>query len=161
MPVINVHVDGQGKDQNGHTFKLPPQIGLIQRGPVVQVTVSLDQTMAAQILQSGGALPPPVTGYALIDTGASVTCIDDAAAQKLGLPVIDVANIASASHASTQQNVYPMHMEITGADIGIGSPRTVGAPLAAQGLLVLIGRDVLAHCMLVYNGATGSFTLSI
>jgi hypothetical protein len=33
--------------------------------------------------------------------------------------------------------------------------------IAAQGILMLLGRDVLAHCQLVYNGLTGHFSLSV
>ena len=36
-----------------------------------------------------------------------------------------------------------------------------GAALEPQGLLALIGRDVLARCTLFYNGTTGEFTLAI
>ncbi len=40
-------------------------------------------------------------------------------------------------------------------------PRATGASLAAQGLLLLIGRDVLQQCTSHYNGTTGDITLSI
>jgi predicted aspartyl protease len=121
----------------------------------------VEQHIAQQLLQQGQTLPTPEAGLALIDTGASGTCIDEAAAQRLGLPVVDVATIASASHSAIQQNVYPIQIEVIGLPITISAPRAIGAPLAAQGLLVLIGRDVLQHCTLFYNGITGSFTLSI
>ena len=37
----------------------------------------------------------------------------------------------------------------------------MGAALKEQGLLLLIGRDLLAHCTLFYNGPTGQITLSL
>jgi predicted aspartyl protease len=117
--------------------------------------------MAQQLLQQGIHVPDPVPGLALIDTGATTTCVDAEAAQKLGLPVVNVVNIASASHTSSQHNVYPIHIAVAGSPIRINAPRAVGVPLAAQGLLVLIGRDVLSACILFYNGAMGSFTLSM
>jgi predicted aspartyl protease len=117
--------------------------------------------MGAQLVQQGQTLPQPVAGLALIDTGATSTCIDEDTAQRLGLPVIDVVSVASASHASTQQNVYPVTLHIAGLPIPINVPRAVGAPLDAQGLLLLIGRDVLRFCTLFYNGLTGEITLSI
>jgi hypothetical protein len=43
--------------------------------------------------------------------------------------------------------------------IGVGG--AIGAPLAAQGIVALIGRDVLQHCTLHYNGFTGEITLAI
>jgi hypothetical protein len=77
------------------------------------------------------------------------------------LPVIDVINISSASHASSQQSVYPMRIEFVGVPIAIDADRAVGAALSAQGLLALIGRDVLQSCILVYNGTTGAFSLAV
>ncbi len=98
---------------------------------------------------------------ALIDTGASVTCIDDAVAHQLQLPVVNVVNVASASHASSQQNVYPIQIEVVGLPISIEASNAIGAALAQQKLLALIERDVLQHCTLFYNGITGEITLSI
>ena len=37
----------------------------------------------------------------------------------------------------------------------------VGAPLSAQGLIALIGRDVLSAGTLHYNGVVGEFTLAV
>jgi predicted aspartyl protease len=161
VPIINVHFAGQGKLPDGKAVPVPPQAVLTQRGPIVQVTVSVGQQIAAQVLQSGGVLPAPVSGLALIDTGASVTCVDQDAATQLQLPAIDVVQVASASHAAAEQNVYPIQVEVMGLPITVNAPRAVGASLAAQGLLVLLGRDVLQHCVLVYNGPAGSISLSI
>jgi predicted aspartyl protease len=117
--------------------------------------------MARQWVQQGLTLPAPASGVALIDTGASVTCIDDEAAKQLGLPVIDVVSIASASHSSTPQNVYPVALEILGGQVLIESVLAIGGPLKVQGLLALVGRDVLRFCTLHYNGLVGQFTLAL
>ena len=105
-------------------------------------------------------MPTPVSGLALIDTGASMTCIDDALARQLGLPVIDVTSMASASHAATDQNVYPVHIAIVGG-ISIEAPRAVGVVLGVQGCIALIGRDMLQFCTLHYNDPAATLTLSI
>jgi predicted aspartyl protease len=123
----------------------------------VQVAVMIEQS-AAKALLSQGKTAPSKSGLALIDTGASNSCIDEQAAQDLGLPVIDVAAMQSATHEKQSCNVYPV--QIITPLVTINSPRTVGASLASQGLLVLIGRDVLQHCTLFYNGLVGQFTLS-
>jgi predicted aspartyl protease len=125
------------------------------------VTIGLAQSIANQLLQQRKAIPKPISGIALIDTGATSTCIDDVAAQQLQLPVVNVVTVASASHASTPQNVYPIQVEVVGLPISIEAPSAIGAALAPQGLLALIGRDVLQHCALFYNGVTGEITLSI
>jgi len=162
VPVLSIQFSGgQAQQSDGTIVQLPPGLALIQRGPILQVSISVGQAVATQILQAGGTLPAPATGLALIDTGASMTCVDDAAAAQLNLPVIDVVNIASASHASSQANIYPIQIEVIGAPIVVAADRAAGAALAAQGLLALIGRDVLQHCMLVYNGVTGSFSIAV
>jgi hypothetical protein len=90
-----------------------------------------------------------------------VTCSDDAAAKTLKLPAIDVVTVASASHAASPQNVYPIQVDVAGLPITISAPRAVGASLAAQGLLLPIGRDVLQQCTLFYNGPAGIFFHSV
>jgi hypothetical protein len=90
-----------------------PQQVLQARGPLVQVTIGVYRPMAQQLVQQGITLPAPVSGEAMIDTGASVTCIDDGAAQQLNLPVVNRVNVASASHPATQQNVYPVSLDVT------------------------------------------------
>lgn len=127
----------------------------------MQVSISLGQAAAAQVVQAGGTVPASVTGLALIDTGASSTCIDADTATKMNLPVIDVVSMTSASHAATMQNVYPIQIEIIGVPIIVNADRAMGAALSAQGLLAIIGRDVLQHCIFVYNSVTGSFSLAV
>jgi predicted aspartyl protease len=134
---------------------------LQQRGPVVQVAVTLEQAFSAALAQQGKLIPQPSTGLALIDTGASNTCIDDDAARSMNLPVIDVGSMHSASHAKIPSNIYPIQIAIIGFPIQFRSPRTMGAALKEQGLLMLLGRDILQQCTFFYNGVTGQITLSI
>jgi predicted aspartyl protease len=103
-----------------------------------------------------------VEGYALIDTGAFISCIEEEAARKLGLSAVDVVNMTSASHESTEVNVYAARIEIVaGQLIQFDLPRVLGVNLRSQRLMALIGRDILAKCTLFYNGMMGQITLSI
>ena len=36
----------------------------------------------------------------------------------------------------------------------------IGVQMTGQNLISLIGRDVLRHCVLVYNGPLGSYTIA-
>lgn len=161
MPILHVQYDGQSQTSDGKIVSIPPAVALQQGGPVVQIVVGLAQSFADQLLQQGRTLPSPLSGNALIDTGASTTCIDETLASSMGLPVIDVVTMASASHASTQQNVYPINMQIVGSPIRVEVSNAIGASLQSQGIIALIGRDFLQHCALHYNGFTGAITLSI
>lgn len=160
MPILHVQIGAQAKTPDGKVVPVPPPFALQMRGPVLQVSVTIEQNAAQALLQQGKEVPTPKPGWALIDTGASNTCIDEQIAKELGLPVIDTAKMASASHAETTCNVYPVQIDVPSV-LSLSAPRTIGAALAAQGLAVLIGRDVLQHCTLFYNGATGQITLSL
>ncbi len=160
MPILHFQLNATGKAPDGTDIPIPPSVVMMQRGPCVQTTIGLADVIAQQILQQGKPLPTPISGFALIDTGASSTCIDDAIAQQLGLPVIDVVQMTSASHANTQQNVYPAKITLMNG-INIDVPRAIGAALQAQNIIALIGRDFLQHCTLFYNGVTGEITLSL
>ena len=161
MPILHSQYQATAKTPDGNTIQLPAQVGLATRGPLIQVTVSLADQIATELVKQGKSLPAPVQGLALIDTGAGSTCIDEAAAQKLQLPVVNVVDMASASHASTKANVYPAKFQIIGLPISFNAPMSIGAPLAVQGLIALIGRDVLQHCTLIYNGGLGQISLCI
>jgi predicted aspartyl protease len=130
-------------------------------GPCVKVSVEIAGFIERRWLEDSKDRTAPIKGYALIDTGASDTCIDDSVARRLGLPVVDVVNVSSASHASTLQSVYPIKIAIEGFSVSIEAPTAIGAALSSQGLIALIGRDLLQYCTLFYNGVSGELTLSI
>lgn len=160
MPILHVQYSATGTTPQGQQITLDPRLALQQRGPVIQVTVSLAQASAQALVQAGQTAPAPISGLALIDTGASHTCIDRTAAQTMGLSIINVVNMTSATHANEPCNVHPISIEVAGANITIETPDALGANLAPQGLLLLIGRNVLQHCNLVYTGIAGTITLS-
>jgi hypothetical protein len=75
---------------------LPGAQALVQRGPIINVTVGLERSMATALIGQGAKVPIPVTGVALIDTCASVMCIDNSKAIELGLPVVDKDDVGIA-----------------------------------------------------------------
>ncbi len=109
MPILHSQITGLGQTPDGKQISLPPAVVMQQRGPLVQVSITLAQSFTATLMQAGKQLPPPSTGFALIDTGASNTCIDDEAAKAMNLPVIDVGAMHSASHARTPSGTDPDH----------------------------------------------------
>ena len=161
MPILHVQFGGQGQAPDGSTVQVPPPLALLQHGPRVQITIGVAQVIAQQLVQQGLTVPHPIDGLGLIDTGASSTCVDEAVARQLQLPAIDVVTIATPSHTSLLRNVYPLRLEIIGLPTPIDAPRAIEADLAGQDIQALIGRDILQHCCLVYNGFVGSITFSI
>ena len=159
MPILHSQIAAKATQADGKVVDVAPPVALQMRGPVLQVTVTVEQNVGKGLVSRGKPLPAPKAGWALIDTGASNTCIDEQAAQEMGLPIIDVGAMQSATHEKVACNIYPVLIQTPIVDLN--SIRTIGAALAGQGLLILIGRDVLQRCNLFYNGLAGQFTLSV
>lgn len=160
MPILNARIQAEAKDAQGNTVQLPGGFALLQTGPRVQITLSpLEEQIKSQT-DRGEEIPAPVTGHALIDTGASATCFDQGAAERVGLAVVGSGPMHSATHANEIVPIYAGLMNIHGLS-NVAARRAYGVDLASQGLIALIGRDVLSNCILVYNGIDNSISLSL
>jgi len=159
MPIFNIQTKAQQKDAAGRTIDLPPQVGLLRQGPVIPVTVRLEANMAKPILAQGQAIMGQ-PGVALIDTGASISAIDEQIAKDLRIPVVDRGRMSSASRESTPCNLYPVEFTI-GNTIVVQVPRAMGAVIRQKGFIAIIGRDILQSCTLIYNGPLGTVTLAM
>ena len=111
------------------------------------------------MVEHGETVPAAVEGLAIVDTGASCTCIDQDAANRAGLNVIDRGSISSASHSAHSVPVFACEIEVAGLG-KLRLRRAMGVTLANQGLIAVIGRDALGSTVFVYNGLTGHFSIS-
>ena len=161
MPIFNTRLEGEARDQQGKVTPIPPRVVLQQAGPVIQVILSPLEVHLKVITERGGELPPSLSGRALIDTGATMTCVDADAARRAGLAQVDSGTMTSATHANEKVPIFAGRLIMDAASITVNANRAIGANLSPQGLIALIGRDLLAQCVLVYNGLDGSFSLSI
>lgn len=135
------------------------EVNLLIHGPCINVDLSLPPAPATT--QQGVAASAPLieSGLALIDTGASGSVIDDAVAKRLGLIATGTtpASGVSGPYTATQ---YAVGWRLSGNPNFDAIPVTDGPLFANQGIIMLLGRDILAGCVLIYNGTTGSFTLT-
>lgn len=152
MPILNIRIKANLRDKNGCEIAAPDNFGLKKYGPRIQVTLFPPAI-------EGEPQGEPVAGYGLIDTGASVTCVDRQAAEKAGLTVVDEAPMSSATHESEIVPLYAGNLRIAGFS-DIKMRRAYGANLQPQGLVALLGRDALASCILIVNGPQGTVTLT-
>jgi len=74
--------------------------------------------------------------------------------------VVDVGKMTSASHENYPCNLYAAQISIPPV-LTFPAPRAMGANIATQGLVAIIGRDVLQGCVFIYNGGAGQITLCI
>lgn len=130
---------------------------------VIGVSVARRNALAA----ANQPIPQSVTVEALVDTGASGTCVDPSVLDQLSLsptgqvqvntpstgaqPVVayqyDVSLLIKTTE--TQQPLYRPAMPVLSSEL-----------IVRQGFHVLIGRDVLQHCLLTYDGRNGLFSLA-
>jgi hypothetical protein len=138
---------------------------LAVNGPIVQVQIEVPLALAAFLQQNNEPIPSPVDGMALIDTGASITSIDESVFIKLGINPVGAAQVGTASGRHTQ-STFPARVVFPGTNLPtLDAPRALGCNLSGQSvidrpLIALIGRDLLSSCVLVYNGTLGLFSLS-
>ncbi len=137
------------------------------------LTSALERQLTSQALRKDGPLIDvtlharceddtacrPIHGKALIDTGADRTAVE--------LSELDGAKSTGVYHAqgvtseSVALPVYSMRMGFPGSSLGdVHLDRVAGTPhLKPQGLVALLGRDVLENAQLTYDGPSGSYVL--
>jgi len=142
--------------------------GLTGIGPVFPIEVHVPPLIAEALDKAGEPIPSPVSGMALIDTGASITCVNEPVLKdSLKLNPIGVVN-AGTANGPVQQNVYPgrlvfptegwtldvdgvMGVNLTGQTINLEPP---------QDLIALLGRNLLERWIFTYNGPGAMWTVS-
>jgi hypothetical protein len=135
-------------------------------GPMVDAFVAVSQGRASALQQASVPVPKPQRIRALIDTGASGSCLDPSILIALGIaPTGTIPVITPTTGANPVDcNQY---------DVSIIIPVMKGLPFHvptmavteheffnAQGFHALFGRDILSHCHFTYNGQMGLFTLA-
>lgn len=155
MPIHNRFFLQQGN-------QIDPQ-ALAQVGPLLQVEVSIPSALEQHLAAQNQPIPAPITGWALIDTGATRSCVDTKTITQLGLKPIGVTQMGTA-RGPVKQHLYPAKFRFPGEELEIEFSSVVGVNLTGQSvagrdLIVLLGRDVLSRCILIYNGPGGFFTL--
>jgi len=127
-------------------------------GPVVDMRVWIGTPVEEVLKKSGDSLPDPVLVKGMIDTGATGTVIQPEIAKKLRLQPVGVVTISTLSSENVPCYQYIVRL-IFPSNV-IVEAIAVEAPLKGQHIQCLIGRDVLAHGVLVYTGYINQFSLS-
>lgn len=147
-----------------HQISFTP-VGLQTNGPVLPVQVLLPRVLEQLFQQQKKPVPQPVSGFALIDTGASKSCVDAGVIKTLGVnPIGQIQGLTAAG--PTQHPVYPARFRFPQQKFEIDFSSVLGVNLSRytvmrQRIIVLLGRDVLAKCLFVYNGPVSSFILAL
>jgi len=144
------------------TLNLSPQ------GPLVNAMIGVSGERRKALQTAKQAIPAPQPIRALIDTGASGTCVDPSVLQALALTPTGIVTVNTPStgpqpHSAEQFDVslFIPGALLTTPPLTIQNLPVISAELlASQGFHALIGRDILSMCLLVVNGQIKNFSLS-
>ena len=154
MPIFKLKLHSQGQ------VPIPANPGLLQAaGPMVGVQIEIPQALSQQLAGAGKPVPQPVTGMALIDTGATMSAVDASVVAALGVNPVGVVPVGTAGGPAAQP-VYPIRLQLQGVGLVLDFSRVTGAPLKSMNLVALLGRDVLARMVLIYDGPSSEYTLT-
>jgi len=162
MPLFEIQYGGKTQGADGKPQVVPPAVVLQHMGPFLQVAVAVHPQHAEKLITQGQQPPEAVTGMALIDTGASITAVDEAVCQKLGLTPTGVIPMSHAG-GSEQRNCYSIQILFPGSPLpSVTIPLAASCNLGAgtQPYIVLFGRNLLARLKMVYNGPAGRIELA-
>ena len=141
--------------------------GLRSHGPCLPIQIEIHPTLATQLQQTSQAVPSPVSGMALIDTGASISGVDQTVLGQLGVNPVGIIDVGTANGV-VQQALYPARFIFPGAPVlSFNFDAVIGVNLSGQtprgsaaSLIALIGRDILEEVLMIYDGLSGSVILS-
>ncbi len=141
---------------------------LSQGAPFLNVLVGPNYEAVIRLERQGRVAPAALRVRGLIDTGASHSSVDPSVLSALRLSAAGLAQMHTASTGVTSSRVeaFDISLLIPAANTNqeafvLPNLRVHAVELTAtQNFDALIGRDVLQHCVLTYNGAMGWFTLA-
>ncbi len=137
---------------------------LAETGPLVAVQIGIPTVLSQHLAGKGVAIPAPISGHALVDTGAFATAVDESVFGTLGIPHIDEVATGSA-HGPSMSKVYPANVAFPAMNVAdLPMERVVGCNLKwktrdDKEIIMLMGRDLLKYFLLVYNGPGSDVTL--
>lgn len=126
-------------------------------GPLVEVVICPPQWVVQQLEKEGKSFPA-FKATALIDTGASCTCISNSIVEDLKLVSFDTDQVFTAAGLS-EQMLYDITVGLPITQMNLLPVQSPCVDLSGQPFQVLLGRDILSMCSLFYNGMDNCFVL--
>ena len=162
MPLFETVYGGKGKLKDGREVAVPPRTVLQRMGPCLPVIISATQEHQDTLVQRGIEVPNPISGTGLIDTGASVTAVDEDVCRKMALTVTSAMQVSHPGGNETRA-CYAIQIHFPGTPIPpLIAPMAISVNLGGgqPPYILLISRDLLAHLRMVYNGPMGRIELA-
>lgn len=145
-----------------HTYPSGPHLSgparLSRFGPVIRVRIQALDDAAGGPAALGDSGPPFQEGLALIDTGAARSAVDEGVIRKLGAAPVGVA-VTGTPVGSHSFDVFPAALGFADLGLTLVFDRVRGVRIAPQGIIAILGRDILSRTVLVYDGISGHVVL--
>lgn len=114
-------------------------------GPIIEISLhGSDPAIAPQAVEG------------VIDTGASVICLDQRIALRLGLTAINRKNLEVADGSQVEATIYMAEMHIPGLEFR-DWVEVFAVKMRRPSTRVLLGRSFLKRYIVTYNGAQELF----
>lgn len=140
---------------------------IVDKGLLLNIELEVSTARANALVANQHPVPSPVVVQGIIDTGASCTALDPTVITSLGLSPTGKATILTPSTGDKPVLVdqYDVNLSIYSTvdepPYHIQNLPVIESKLSAQqGFQMLIGRNVLERCLLVYNGTVGRYALA-
>jgi hypothetical protein len=134
-------------------------------GMELTVVIGLNGREAATLVQAGQSVPVGTALRGVLDSGSNVTCVAARAIARYGLLPV--------GQDTTQTMAGPFTVRLFRMSLSIPRPGPQGGTLLVLDDLmvmefspqpgepeVMVGRNVLAHLLLIHDGPKGEFTLA-
>ena len=134
-------------------------------GPLVSVEISIPAALKQHLSDKGQPIPAPQSGFALIDTGAFATAVDQSIFDALGIAPIDKMPTATP-HGDGESPIYPASVTFPGLGVSeMPMEKLIGCKLRwktveDKEIIMLLGRDLLQYFLMVYNGKSADVFLA-
>lgn len=134
-------------------------------GPIINVQIAVSSPRRQALAAAGQPIPGPMVARLLIDTGASMTSIDDKFVQGLQLqPTGQIQmHTPSTGQASVPVFTYDVELHFGGFNNSthtFPSMGVIGCDFSGQSIDGLFARDALQHSRLIYSGPESLWMLS-
>ena len=132
----------------------PGYARLVRFGPTLGVCVGFDATWRPNT----GTVPnlPVDPIWALVDTGATISCIDTSLVDSLGLPFVGMRDFSGMA-GSSKRSMHLAQIRVPNLDFNLyGEFAAVDLIAGGQPHAVLLGRSFLRRFRMTYEGRTGN-----
>jgi hypothetical protein len=138
---------------------------LLKDGAIIPVEIGVPTALASWLTQQAIPIPTSLHGYALIDTGASISAIDEQLLLQLEIAPIDSIPLQTPNGESNNF-VYPARVSFPAIELyNYAMTRVAGCKLDwttddGKKVVMLIGREMLSEFRLLYEGRSNTITLA-